>query len=276
MELDKIIQGDSLEVLKTFPDEFVDCVITSPPYWALRDYGVEGQLGLEQTFQEYITKLCDIFSEVKRVLKKEGTCWVNLGDCYSSDSSYSKNGRQEFGNDKIGMMNKSKGQFLKATDTERMGMKGGRLKGGKVFKKKSLIMIPERFAIEMCGRGWILRNKIIWHKRNGMPSSVIDRLSNKYEVVYFFSKDTNYYFDLDSIRIPFETDEKRPAGMIREREKGYNTKFGTKVREMEDAARKFGSRRRPSASSEYERNPKGKNPGDVWSQILCYTLFLFL
>ena len=126
-------------------------------------------------------------------------------------------------------------------------------------------MIPERFAIEMCDRGWILRNKIIWHKRNGMPSSVIDRLGNKYEIVYFFSKNTDYYFDLDSIRIPFETDEKRPAGIIREREKGYNTKFGTKTREMEDTARKFGSRRPPSASSEYERNPKGKNPGDVWS-----------
>jgi len=265
LPINQIIRGDALEVLRTLKSESVNCFLTSPPYWALRDYGVEGQLGLEPTFQEYITKLCDIFDEVKRVLRKDGTCWVNLGDCYSSDSSYSENGRQGFGNDKIGMMNKSKGQFLKATDTERMGMKGGRLKGGKVFNKKSLIMIPERFAIEMCDRGWILRNKIIWHKRNGMPSSVIDRLGNKYEIVYFFSKNTDYYFDLDSIRIPFETDEKRPAGIIREREKGYNTKFGTKTREMEDTARKFGSRRPPSASSEYERNPKGKNPGDVWS-----------
>jgi DNA modification methylase len=106
MELNKIIQGDSLEVLKTLPDESVDCVITSPPYWALRDYGVAGQLGLEPTFQEYITKLCDMFDEVKRVLKKEGTCWVNIGDTYMGNSSYSEKGRQGFGNDKIGMINK--------------------------------------------------------------------------------------------------------------------------------------------------------------------------
>ena len=83
MQLNKIYNGDALDVLKTFPDECVDMAITSPPYWALRDYGAEGQLGLESTFQEYINKLCDIFDEVKRVLKKSGSCWVNLGDAYS-------------------------------------------------------------------------------------------------------------------------------------------------------------------------------------------------
>ena len=82
MKTNTVIQGDALKVLKTFPDESVDMVMTSPPYWALRDYGTEGQLGLEPTFQEYITKLCDIFDEVKRVLKKTGTCWVNMGDTY--------------------------------------------------------------------------------------------------------------------------------------------------------------------------------------------------
>jgi DNA modification methylase len=85
MELNKIIQGDSLQVLKTLQDESIDCVVTSPPYWNLRDYGVIGQLGLEPTFQEYIQKLCDIFDEVKRVLKNEGTCWINLGDTYSGN-----------------------------------------------------------------------------------------------------------------------------------------------------------------------------------------------
>lgn len=265
MEINKIIQGDSLEILKTIPPMSVDCVITSPPYWMLRDYGVEGQFGLEPTYQEYINKLCGMFDEVKRVLKSEGTCWVNLGDCYSSDSSYSEGGRQGFGNDKIGMMNKSKGQFLEATDTERMGMKGGRLKGGKSFQKKSLIMIPERFAIEMMNRGWILRNKIIWHKNNAMPSSVLDRLTNKYEIVYFFTKNTKYHFDIDAIRIPFTTEENRPEGIVRERTMGYNSKLGTKQRNMEEDARKFGSRRPPSATNEYVRNPLGKNPGDVWT-----------
>ena len=83
MDVNKIYCGDSLEVLKTLPNESIDCVVTSPPYWALRDYGVSGQLGLEPTFREYINKLCNIFDEVKRILKKEGTCWVNLGDSYA-------------------------------------------------------------------------------------------------------------------------------------------------------------------------------------------------
>ena len=106
--MNKIICGDSLQELKKLPDESVDCVITSPPYWALRDYGVEGQLGLEPTFQEYITKLCNIFDEVKRVLKKEGTCWVNLGDTY-----YSINGGK-FENDNLGSKEKNRLKGLSA------------------------------------------------------------------------------------------------------------------------------------------------------------------
>lgn len=247
MELNKIIQGDSLEVLKTLPNESVDCAITSPPYWALRDYGVEGQLGLEPTFQEYITKLCDIFDEVKRVLKKEGTCWVNLGDTYGTGSGKDENRKYS-----------------------KQGTMKSWLDGKPSFKgyEKSLLMIPERFAIEMMNRGWKVRNKIIWHKKNAMPSSVCDRLSNKYELVYFFVKSGRYNFDLDSIRVPFETEEKRPDGVVRAREFGYNTKLGSKNREMEETARKFGKRRPPGASGEYIRNSKGKNPGDVWTLTL--------
>lgn len=153
MQLNKIYNGNALDVLKTFPDECVDMVITSPPYWALRDYGAEGQLGLESTFQEYINKLCDIFDEVKRVLKKSGSCWVNLGDAYSGS---------------------------------------GKGVGG--IKSKSLLQIPSRFAIEMCNRGWILRNEIIWHKPNAMPSSVNDRFTVDYEKLFFFVKSKKYYF----------------------------------------------------------------------------------
>lgn len=189
-----IIQGDSLEVLKTLPDESIDCVITSPPYWALRDYGVSGQLGLEATFQEYIMRLCDMFDEVKRVLKKEGTCWVNIGDTYMGNSSYSEKGRQGFGNDKIGMMNK---KLVKATDGEKYGNSGGRLKcfGSDEVKDKSLCQIPSRFAIEMSNRGWILRNEIIWHKPNCMPQSVEDRFTVDFEKVFFFVKSKKYYFE---------------------------------------------------------------------------------
>jgi len=240
MKRNHIYNGDALEILKTFPDESIDCVVTSPPYWALRDYGVEGQLGLEPTFQEYVDKLCTIFDEVKRVLRKTGTVWVNLGDTYSGN----KEGKTD---NKVSdyLKDNSQGISKKATITE-----------------KCLCQIPSRFAIEMCNRGWILRNTIIWHKKNAMPSSVLDRFTNKYEQVFLFTKLKRYYFDIDSVRIPFETNEHRPDGNTRAREKGYNTKLGTKTRKQEEQAKQFGIPTNPE--TEYQRNPLGKNPGDVW------------
>mgnify|MGYP000944361825 CR=1 FL=1 len=172
--INKIIQGDSLEILKTLPSESVDCVVTSPPYWALRDYGVDGQLGLETSFQEYIIKLCDIFDEVKRVLKSSGTCWVNIGDTY--------NGNKENKTDK------KVSSHLKETT------KNLHKKKSLELQTKCLLQIPSRFAIEMCSRGWILRNEIVWHKPNAMPSSVTDRFSVDYEKLFFFVKEKKYYF----------------------------------------------------------------------------------
>lgn len=244
---DTIIQGDSLAVLKELPDECVDCVITSPPYWGLRDYGVDGQLGLERTLEEYVGKMVEIFREVRRVLKNTGSCFVNLGDTYGTGSG---------------------------VDENRVHAKQGTLKGWINGREKvpgyqySLLMIPEKFAISMIDGGWKLRNKIIWHKKNAMPSSVVNRWSNKYEFVYFFVKDKEYYFDLDSVRVPYETEEKRPMGIIRQREYGYNTKQGTKRREMKENSRTFNKRRPPANTGEYKRNPKGKNPGDVWTLTL--------
>lgn len=174
MEINKIIQGDALDVLKTLPDESIDCVVTSPPYWALRNYGMDGQLGLESTFQEYIIKLCDIFNKVKRVLKKTGTCWVNLGDTYSGN--------------KEGKTDNKVSNYLKETTTNLHKKKGSVL-------EKSLCQIPSRFAIEMCNRGWILRNEIIWHKPNCMPSSVTDRFTVDFEKVFFFVKSKKYWFE---------------------------------------------------------------------------------
>ncbi len=275
MELNKIYRGDSLEVLKTFPDESIDCCITSPPYWNLRDYQVVGQLGLEPTFNEYITKLCDVFDEVKRVLKNEGTCFVNLGDTYGGTGSGQEKSPQAQGK-------QTDGQFFgqaKARELKRENTRG---------YEKCLLQIPSRFAMAMVDRGWILRNTIIWHKKNAMPSSVLDRFSNKYEQVFFFVKNRRYHFDCDAVRIPYELAEKRPLGIIREREFGYNSKYigpdsekmgsprarssrkynskdGTKDRVLEDNARRFGTRR-PS-SQNYERNEKGKNPGDVWTLV---------
>ena len=151
MEYNRIIHGNNMEILPTLPAESVNCVVTSPPYWGLRDYGVKGQLGLEKTFEEYIKNLCDIFDEVKRVLRADGTCWVNLGDTY-------------------------------------WGNKGNH------YPAKSLCLIPQRFAIEMVNRGWILRNTIIWHKPNGMPASAKDRFTVDFEYLYFFTKSNKIQF----------------------------------------------------------------------------------
>lgn len=259
-----IINGDALLELKKLPSESVDMVITSPPYWNLRDYNVDGQLGLEPTFYEYISKLCDIFDDVKRVLKKEGTCWVNLGDTYSGN--------------KEGKTDNKVSQYLQDTSTN--------IHKKATITEKCLCQIPSRFGIEMANRGWILRNTIIWHKKNAMPSSVLDRFTNKYEQVFFFVKNKRYYFDGDSVRIPFETEEyskaeyrasrKYKGKMIVENAESYgsprarnsrqyNSGENTKNRELEEISIKFGTRRPPG--NDYKRNPLGKNKGDVWTLI---------
>lgn len=177
MKENTIIQGDSLEVLKTLESKSVDCCITSPPYWGLRDYGMGGQLGLEPNFRDYIKKLCDLFDEVKRVLKKGGTIWVNIGDTYCAGDVEG---------------------FIDATDNERFWANSvGRKKGGgsDEISRKSLMQIPSRFAIEMSYRGWILRNEIIWHKPNAQPTSVEDRFNVDFEKVFFFTKSPVYTFE---------------------------------------------------------------------------------
>lgn len=191
LPLNQIIQGDALTELKKLPSESVDCVVTSPPYYGLRDYGVDGQLGLEKSYQEYISNLCDIFDEVKRVLKKEGTCWVNIGDSYSTShetgTTDAKTGWKSSGNDK----NPRQKEHARAN-------------GGDI-PTKSLMQIPSRFSIEMSNRGWILRNEIIWHKPNCMPSSVKDRFTVDFEKVFFFVKNKKYWFETQYEPIEFES-----------------------------------------------------------------------
>lgn len=181
IEINKIYQGDCLSVLKTLPENKIDMCITSPPYWALRDYGVGGQLGLETTYEEYINKLCDIFDEVKRVLKKEGSCWVVIGDTYAG----SGNGSNDYRNENSKNFSNIDQYYIKYA-----GQKSGKTD----IPDKSLVMIPFRFAIEMVNRGWILRNTIIWHKPNCLPESIKDRFTNDFEYVFFFVKNKKYYF----------------------------------------------------------------------------------
>ena len=185
IELNKIYQGDSLSILKTWPDEFVDCVITSPPYWGLRDYGVEGQLGLEKTPEEYVAKMVEIFREVKRVLKKEGTLWLNLGDSYvSAKDRYSSVPQTVSG--------KHRGEPI---DNNRPD-----LKGHEYLKDKDLAGIPWRVAFALQADGFYLRQDIIWAKPNPMPESVTDRCTKSHEYVFLLTKSPKYYFDNEAIK----------------------------------------------------------------------------
>jgi site-specific DNA-methyltransferase (adenine-specific) len=172
MEVNKIYQGDSLKVLKDFPEESIDMCMTSPPYFNQRDYGVKGQLGLEKTPEEYINNLCNIFDEVRRVIKKTGTCWVNIGDCYGGYQG-KNNGYPDRKNEKADIPQIKRDKSM----------------------AKSLMCIPELFLIEMIKRGWLIRNKIVWWKPNVMPSSAKDRFTIDYEMLYFFVKSKKYYFE---------------------------------------------------------------------------------
>ena len=170
----EIMHGDVREEIKKIKSNSINCIVTSPPYWRLRDYGDNRQLGLEETPAEFIQNLCNIFDECHRVLKDTGTLFVNLGDSYSHSNSVITLGRRGFYKD-------VKDKILKKTKC--------------MAKKKSLVGIPAMFMIEMINRGWILRNKIIWQKTNVMPESVKDRFTNDYEEVFFFTKKEKYYFN---------------------------------------------------------------------------------
>lgn len=201
--LNKIINGNSLEVLKTIPDNSIDCCITSPPYWGLRDYGHDEQLGSEKHFKDFVINLCNVFDEVKRVLKPTGTCFVNLGDTFSSDT------KETGGPSDKQLSNKGSRYEAKKFDTE--------------IPNKCLCLVPERFAIEMIDRGWTIRNQIIWHKPNQMPSSAKDRFTVDFEKVFFFVKQpTDYYFEQQLEKSI--TQENRPAGVVRDREYDYDSK----------------------------------------------------
>lgn len=182
MEINKIYNEPCLETLKKMQDKSIDCVITSPPYWQLRDYGYDGQWGLEPTFQEFLKHLWEMMDEIYRVLKDEGTCWVNLGD------TYARGLRAKYAHSNQSLRSKHEHLIEPNTKPDYQGL------------DKCLLLIPHRFAIGCIDRGWILRNDIIWAKRNGMPESVTDRFTKKHEYIFFLVKSEKYYFDMDAIR----------------------------------------------------------------------------
>ena len=173
-----IYNGDATEVLRSFPDEIVRCVVTSPPYFWLRNYGVERQLGTEDSVEDYVGNLARIMNEVRRILHRKGLLFLNLGDTYYSGKGESqgidrKSAKRRFG--------------IRAVD------KSGGLGIG--LSRKSLIGIPWRVAVELAATGWVLRSSIIWHRENRLPEPVKDRPSRSYEYVFMFSKGRHYYFN---------------------------------------------------------------------------------
>lgn len=170
--------GNAVDALENVKDESVNCIITSPPYYSLRDYGVEGQIGLEDTVNEYVTSLCEVMDQLYRVLRKDGLLFLNMGDTYysgkgASHGKDSKSHKRRFG--------------LRPVD------KSGGL--GENIERKSIIGIPWRVAIEMSSRHWVLRAPIIWHREKALPESVRDRPHRSYEYIFMFAKDRKYFFN---------------------------------------------------------------------------------
>jgi len=184
----EVIEGDVREVLKTLDDESVQCVVTSPPYWGLRDYGVDDQLGLEATPEAYVANMVSVFQEVKRVLRKDGTVWLNLGDSYAGGGGIS--GVPEDW-DSISTNNREK--YAQADDPKRNAKKIG-------LKPKDLVGIPWRVALALQSDGWYLRSDIIWNKPNPMPESVTDRPTKSHEYIFLLTKSRKYYYDYEAIK----------------------------------------------------------------------------
>jgi len=184
----RLYVGDAIETLGALPAESAQMCVTSPPYWGLRDYGVQGQLGLEATPEEYVSSVVDVCREVRRVLKEDGTLWLNLGDTYSRDA-----GSDRDTGDSDAISNKQQ---------KRQARPDRRNKPPSGLKPKDLVGIPWRVALALQDDGWYLRSDIIWHKPNPMPESVTDRPTTSHEHIFLLSKSKHYYYDADAVSEP--------------------------------------------------------------------------
>lgn len=226
-----LYHGQAAEVLAGLPDGSVDCCVTSPPYFGLRDYGVDGQIGAESTPSDFIANLVDVFREVRRILADDGTCWVNLGDSYSASGGHTKSG----GSSALAGRSVQSAQNAPSKLADRPA--------------KNLLGMPWRLAFAMQDDGWILRNAIVWHKPNAMPESVTDRLSTRYEMLFLFAKSQRYWFDLDPIRESYEP------------QLGLASSFARATKDADVPGQAY---RQHRVGREDADPARSKNPGDVW------------
>lgn len=230
-------QGDALDVARTLPAGAADCIVTSPPYYGLRDYGTAGQYGLEATPADYVDTMRALFTELRRVLADDGTLWLNIGDSYSTYAGNRGQSATGF----------SKNRHQPAVPSG-AGLSGDR-------PAKNMLGIPWRVAFALQDDGWILRNAIVWNKPNAVPESVRDRLAGRYEHVFLFSKSPRYWFDLDPIREPHaEASIKRTAP--------HRSQPGKAAREGAGYAPGMAGH---TMALNQMTHPAGRNPGDVWS-----------
>lgn len=214
----QVLVGDAAARLRGLPIASVDTVVTSPPYFRLRDYGVPGQIGLEQSVDEWVDSLRQVMREVGRVLKPGGAVWLNLGDTFSRSPTHGA-------------------------------------------PPKSLVLAPEKLLLALEADGWLIRNKVVWAKPNGMPASVRDRLATRWEPVYLLTRSPQYYFDLDAIRVPATSSLNRPAVV------GEGTKYGNhggKRPAWSGPAAGVNSGLDAMKARGATSHPLGKNPGDWW------------
>ena len=232
MQLFELLQGDCTKVLATLPAASIQCCVTSPPYWGLRNYNVDGQLGLEETPKEYVANMVSVFREVRRVLRNDGTLWLNLGDSYAGNNSRaSNNGRAGFGIPREGVFERT----------------------GAGLKSKDLVGIPWRVAFALQADGWYLRQDIIWHKPNPMPESVTDRCTKAHEYIFLLTKSQKYAYDAEAI--------KEPSISFKDVGDGKATKIkfgGNKYGDSDDP------KHQTKSGNEYTDNGK-RNKRSVWT-----------
>lgn len=223
----RILIGDCIASMAALPAASVQCCVTSPPYYGLRDYGMDGQIGLEESPEAFVGRLVDVFREVRRVLRDDGTLWLNLGDSYAGGGGFAPN---------------APSNLAGAKQTTQQGAKPGGIKPGNGVKAKDLLMIPAQVALALRADGWFLRSDIIWHKPNPMPESVTDRPTWAHEHVFLLTKGARYFYDAAAIREVSVSDHGSGNGFKRDARESYKDTAGARGNDQpwlppEDGAR---------------------------------------